>query len=183
MTTEATKWDEARFVAVWPQTARRLEAYLIRRGVTRAEAEDIAQEVAIRAVRRQIAFHDATDLLPWVRTVARRIRIDNARLAASQHEDAGATPTDVASTQSVEDEVIARLRMSEVASAIARLPARDRQALLQTIERDANVPPASLAVVRHRARAKLLSQSDGMRAVGGERTHGPPPNSRPRLAG
>ena len=181
MTSDAADWDERRFVAVWPETARRLEAYLTRRGVASAEAEDIAQEVAIRAVRRQVRFHDAGDFQPWVRTVAWRIRISNVRLAAGHPGDAD--PVDVASTQSVEDEVLARLRFAEVASAIAELPARDRRALLAPIERDTGLHGTSQAVIRHRARAKLLSRFDGPASLPGGRIERGRSAGRARLIG
>lgn len=154
--------DGSLLSAVWPETARRLQAFLRSRGVSITESEDIIQEVAIRALRSGVTFTAADDLVPWACTVAWRVHICHIRRAKARPEE---TPlvVDMASAASVEESVAARLRMIEVTKALARLGERDRQALLDTLITEEHTPPTLArveagrrAVERHRARARLM---------------------------
>jgi DNA-directed RNA polymerase specialized sigma24 family protein len=152
-----------RLEIVWAETSRRLQAFLRSRGVPAAEAEELAQEVAVRALRSGVTFEDADDLVPWACTVAWRLRVSQLRrLQARVHE---AELVDVVSLVTVEDEAISRVQARQVLDTIGELSERDRHALLQTLVgpdagQDAKASARS-AVARHRARARLL------RALGG----------------
>ena len=144
---------------MWAETARRLQAFLRSRGVDHAEAEEIVQEVAVRALRSAVTFTDADDLVPWGCTVAWRVHLDRRRSAQVRPTET-VLLIDLPSGGSVEATVAARLQLQEVGRAISTLPNRDKQILLATLD-DATPPRDSreagrTAVARHRARARLL---------------------------
>src|SRR5205807_6577227 len=59
---------------VWPEVGARLVG-ILRRRVDRVTAEDIVQETAFRAVRDQVQFSSADDLLRWASCVGLRLAV------------------------------------------------------------------------------------------------------------
>ncbi len=141
------------FAEVWPETGARVQRFLRSRGLSASAAEDISQEVAERALRSQVAYTGVDDLARWAYTVAWRIRIDELRRPTV--EDAP-VPAERPSPIDVEGEVLSRARMTQVMSALAGMPARDRRVLLSTVMGNtAPLEAGHLAVARHRARIRL----------------------------
>jgi DNA-directed RNA polymerase specialized sigma24 family protein len=148
---------EPHLAATWPETARRVRAYLVRRGVREAACEDILQEVAVRVLRSGVVFRGADDLVPWACVVVWRVHIGDYRKRQRGHEDA--LWVDLPSRESVEDAAVARMRFTEVARAIATLNDRDQSVLFATLADPVPWPDCSqasrAAVVRYRARVRL----------------------------
>lgn len=140
----------------WPLLAKRLSAYLRRRGASWHDIDDIVQECAVRVLSREVPFTDVDDLLAWCLTVVRNAHVDlhrgHGRLAA---EDVPDMPASV----DVHEEVAARLRLDTVVAAWPQLSAADRLVLTEAAM---GVPAprgrreaVRLYVRRNRARQRL----------------------------
>lgn len=68
---------------VWPHAAVVLRTARFLSG-NDAEAEDLAQEVMLKAFRRLEQFQPGTDMKAWLLTILRNTRIDRLRSAAAQ---------------------------------------------------------------------------------------------------
>lgn len=98
------------------------------------EAEDIVQETMLRAVRKGIAL----DAEPWLRTVAKRVAIDNSRRAREIASGGSAELELMAQSRdaSPEDQVLTRETVGAVRDALDTLPPRYRDALVAYVEED-----------------------------------------------
>src|SRR5207248_4746076 len=67
------------FDAAWPRARARAAAALGARGVQRVDAEDILQDVAVRALRQSDRFVSEDHLARWCRRVALNLHIDSVR--------------------------------------------------------------------------------------------------------
>lgn len=171
--------DHARLAEVWPEVSRRLGAYLRRRGVSDADAQDIVQCVAERALKHDVPFGSTDELLFWGLTVAKHLDIDLRR--AGQRRDCLdlAALDERASGHSLEDSVITRVRLGHTVDALLRMEGRDRALIMAGVTAQGVVSGAE-RVARHRARKRLL-QIVGPAAVAfvaaGRRLFGPPSRS------
>jgi len=145
-------------VAVWPEVRRRVIGLVISRGTARDAAEDVAQEVAVRAVRATPSFRSADELFWWCSTVAKRYVIDEHRrndrvttVASTPDAIERDTPEATYERQQLVDAVLTQLaKLSESQrAAIARIDA-----------------PADY-VRRHRARRLLLAVVESFAAAVG----------------
>src|SRR4028118_745958 len=68
-----------RLAAIWPEAQTRLIRFVLSLGGDVQTAEDIAQEVALRAIDHHVAFHDANDFCKWGNRVARNLYYDHTR--------------------------------------------------------------------------------------------------------
>ncbi len=113
--------------AVWPDVERRLRALLYRRGLDHASAEDVVQEVAVRALAGRVTFTSAKDLLRWAGPVACNLHVDllrqRARLLDTEPDPERPAPQDVAV------EVADRLELQRALRGIAALRPADRAAM------------------------------------------------------
>ncbi|MDQ1712873.1 MAG: hypothetical protein QOE45_2323 [Frankiaceae bacterium] len=147
------------FETVWPDVERRLRALLFRRGLDRASADDIVQEVALRALANHVTFASASDLLRWAGPVACNLHVDLVRhharmLDAPQAEDHAAD-------DDVPRQVAERIELQRAFRGIAALRPADREAIIEAVTSEQAVPrtrkeAVRLAVRRHRARSRLL---------------------------
>lgn len=97
------------------------------------EAEDIVQETMLRAVRKGIAL----DAEPWLRTVAKRVAIDNSRRDREIASGGSAELELMARSEvSPEDQVLTREAVGAVRDALGTLPPRYRDALIAYVEED-----------------------------------------------
>ena len=142
---------------------------LVGLGATREQAEDAAQNAALRAWRHRHRFRAGSDPRPWVLTIARR---ELLRLLARPHHsreivsvDARTCEADSESTDSIVDRL-------DLRAALSTLAAHERVLLGLRYERDLTQPevaeildlPEGTAKVRlHRARGKVraLLGADG----------------------
>ena len=146
------------FEAVWPDVERRLRALLYRRGLDAATADDVVQEVALRALVGRITYTSARDLLRWAGPVACNLHVDLLRQRAKLHD--GDVDADHPATNDVAGEVADRMELQRAFRGIAALRPADREAIIEAVA-DEPTPPRSrkeavrLAVRRHRARSRL----------------------------
>src|SRR5687767_9624743 len=68
-----------RLEAIWPEARSRVIRSVIARGGDPQTAEDIAQEVALRAMDHNVPFYDVDDFCGWAHRVARNLYVDHAR--------------------------------------------------------------------------------------------------------
>lgn len=98
---------------------------------SRNDSQDIVQEALVRAVRLGVAC----DAEPWLRTVARRIAIDNARKAREVASGAGTDYEWLAPADGdPADVAVANETFGVVRKALDAMPARYRDALLAYVE-------------------------------------------------
>ncbi|MEY2567306.1 MAG: hypothetical protein QOE35_1835 [Actinomycetota bacterium] len=144
----------------WGFVRRELLRVLSARQVPHADAEDIVQEVALRALVHPEGFRTRPDLARWSWRVAWRLRIDGVRSAA--HIDASPAP-DLPGPEDTARLVEGRLALDTVLAGFTRLSATDRTALFEAPAPDASRQEAvRLAVRRHRARARLTRLVGGL---------------------
>ena len=140
---------------IWPQVRPRLLAYLVARGISPANADDVVQDVAERVIRHRIDFVDADDLLRWCVPVARHASIDQHRRTTrlvSIHSVA-----DCAEADDLTETVGARLRLRRVMDGWGKLSSTDRETLVDAALDDAGLAlDSATRVRRHRARKRLL---------------------------
>lgn len=141
---------------------------LTRRGTPAVEAEDIVQEVAVRALVSKPCFTDAPDLLRWASTVARRVAINqhraDQRFASQPFDEGDGRARTVVGT--VEDRVVQRLFAADVLAAARHLTACERAALFASAATEADRhAQIRVAVRRYRARARLARLVGGIGAV------------------
>lgn len=146
------------FESVWPEVERRLRALLFRRGLDSVSADDIVQEVALRALTNRVTYDSAGDLLRWAGPVACNLHVDLVRQRARLLDDIG---PEQASASDVHGEVVDRIELERALRGIAALRPADRDAILDAVAEEPVQPRTRkeairLAVRRHRARTRLL---------------------------
>ena len=141
--------------AVWPEVGERLQRALRARGLGPEAAEDIAQEVAARAVETRVQFSSPDDLMRWAWVVGRNLSIDQRR----RHERVSLGDVPEQATQPADVVAHQRLAVGAVLAEVAALSAADRAALANVAE-EGGRSPGYLAVRRHRLRRKLARVRD-----------------------
>ncbi len=155
-----------RLAEIWPTVRLRLIRRLAVVGVDRDPAEDIAQEVALRALACGLAYSDEEDFCRWAFTVARNLHIDNTRLRAKV--TTVVELPDKPDGRDITVEVEQRMRLSRTFEAMATMRESDRRAIvdgLTTSGRTSRTVAVRLAVRRHRARARLLRLVEGVTGI------------------
>ena len=154
-----------RLAAIWPEAGARLIHLALSRGADRQTAEDIAQEVAVRAIKGDVGFHDLEDFFGWASTVAKNLCVDHAR-SQGRFVALQEVP-DVSGGHDVHGEVEKRMRLSRTLREMARLDVADRVAIIDGVNETPHPnrqTAVRLAVRRHRARARLLQMVEGVAA-------------------
>jgi RNA polymerase sigma factor (sigma-70 family) len=153
------------FVRLFWRYGSAVHSYLSRRA-GRRHADDLLEEVWVRAFRSRGSYDDQVPALPWLYGVARNVLLGHFR---SQHSiragDAGRyTVGEPDPWDAVDDRLDARHAVSGLAEALAALSTDDREVLLLVAWEQ--LTPAEVAVVLdipqgtarsrlHRARAQL----------------------------
>lgn len=137
--------DELVVAELYQDYHRPLLTFVMRMtGGDRQWAEDIVQETMIRAWRSADRLDtEATSLMPWLATVARRIVIDNRRHRNARPPEVGDGPLE---HQPMPDEMEGLLRKVVVEEALKSLSAAHRQVLNETVLRDRTVNQAAEAL-------------------------------------
>ena len=124
--------DEAALGALYDRYRLILFGLLVRILNSRAEAEDILQEVFLQVWRRAADFDEQRGRpFTWLVTLARSRAIDRLRMLASRERLAAAAARDVSDEAS--DAVLDAFRSEQreiVAGALAELPEEQRRALM-----------------------------------------------------
>lgn len=144
--------------SAWPEVAPRLHRLLMRRGVSKSDAEDIVQEVACKVIHHEVPYTDGDDLYRWCSVVARRMFIG---LARKRRVEALPDSFDAPGLEDVERSVLARIQLAAVARALAALPLRERELVMSSGVGE----PSHLAVRRFRTRQRLRLVVDRARVL------------------
>ena len=168
--------DEAAFARVYDRYSPILLGLLLRILRSRAEAEDVLQEVFLQVWQQARSF-DPTRGRPftWLVTLARsraidRLRAGDARERAAQRSAEDAPPAATAPQSWADEEAIRAERAEAVRDALGELPEEQRQVLLlaylegmsqSEIAAAKNQP---LGTVKTRTRAGLKKLSEALRA-------------------
>jgi RNA polymerase sigma-70 factor (ECF subfamily) len=125
--------DAAAFDAVYEEYRARLFSFLARLSRNRAVAEDLVEETWLRLASSGVRLRPDTRLGPWLFTVARNLFISYCRSRQLEEYDAasliGLWPAG-SPRPSPFEEAAARELERRIERALARLPARHREALL-----------------------------------------------------
>jgi DNA-directed RNA polymerase specialized sigma24 family protein len=147
------------FEREWPWVRGELLRVLRGRQVPAADAEDIVQEVAARALAAPQTFATREDLARWCWRVGWRLRIDATRKA---QRITGTACPEVTAVEDTARLVEGRLALEATLSGMATLSPADRRALFAVAPADATrQDTVRVAVRRHRARARLLQAIGG----------------------
>lgn len=122
MAAVAVRADREAFAALFQRYAGRIKAFLIRGGLARELAEELAQEVMITVWRKAASFDPArASVATWIYTIARNRRIDHLR-KASRHEPDPEDPLFAPEPEATpEEEVQQATRDGLVRAALANL--------------------------------------------------------------
>lgn len=153
-----------RLGAVWPKVQPKLLRLLEKRGLTKPQAEDVCQDVAVRALASGVEFHSADDLYRWAGQVARNLHIDLLR-SVSRIACDDSVLVDMQADTDIEHEVERKLALATVLKHWLTLRPLDQAALLEGMYADSSEDrgeAVKLAVRRHRARQRLRLLAEGV---------------------
>jgi RNA polymerase sigma-70 factor, ECF subfamily len=140
----AANKDREAFAALFDHFAPRIKSFIMRKGATSEQAEDLVQETMI-AVWSKAALFAAERGSPatWIFTIARNLRIDRLRRErSSQYTDID--DYDAPSDEAGQDEALGRLQEdTAVARALAQIPAEQRELLILSYVED--LPQSEIA--------------------------------------
>jgi hypothetical protein len=129
----------------WPVVEGRVRRFLQSQRAPGPLVDDLLQEVATRAMTSGFAYTDVEELVRWSCTVARNLLVsEHRRVSRSVNRDAPAQAA------AADQRALDRLEMRSVIEAIARLSARDQEALLGQLR-----PPAASTGRRGDVRANV----------------------------
>lgn len=136
--------DRAAFAVLFDHFAPRLKSFMLRKGSTAEQAEDLVQETMI-AVWSKAALYVAErgNVSTWVFTIARNLRIDRLRRERpSQFTDLD--DFDAPSDERGQEESLGRLQEDGlVARALAKIPQEQRELLVLSYVED--LPQSEIA--------------------------------------
>jgi RNA polymerase sigma-70 factor (ECF subfamily) len=124
--------DDSAFEVVYDLLAPRLAAYLARRVRDRGAVEDIVQQTFMHMHRARGSFIPGAEVLPWAFAIARRLMIDNDRVARRQrtvlHDGERHEAMLISSEGNGEDLVQAKQTAGRLDAELARLSEPQRAA-------------------------------------------------------
>jgi DNA-directed RNA polymerase specialized sigma24 family protein len=142
------------------------------RGLDRSQAEDLVQDVGVRAMQSGVTFHDLDDFLCWAKPVVRNLHVDLLR-SSKFSVSAAEVPDRESGAPGVEHVVERRLALQTVLHHLGAMPPGERDAIVAAasdVPDEADARPGTLAVRRHRARAHLKKLCGGVLGLGGVAT-------------
>ena len=150
------------FDAAWPSARARVASVLGGRGLQGADVDDLAQEVAIRALRDRGRFGSHEHFVRWCCRVAINLHNDAAR---RQRLVNLCPPVDAASTHDTAAAAQGRMALEALAAGLAELSPEGRRLLLEPGPAGSRRETVRLAVRRHRLRARLAALVEGLAAA------------------
>jgi RNA polymerase sigma-70 factor (ECF subfamily) len=136
--------DRAAFAALFDHFAPRVKSFMMRKGASSEQAEDLVQETMIAVWSKAALYVPARgSVTTWIFTIARNLRIDRLRRErASQFTDLD--DYDAPSDDPGQDEALRRLQEDgAVARALAQIPSEQRELLLLSYVED--LPQSEIA--------------------------------------
>lgn len=157
---------EERLEDCLPQLARHLRGQGSTRGV---EPEDLAQEVAARALAYRETFDPGRALWPWLKRLAQNVRTDQLRRVARDPARERAEASDEKGTRATSAQAAALEARETLEHALGQLSAIEREVLLRFHERGESIvhmaqelgcPEGTIKSHLHRARRRLAAGED-----------------------
>jgi hypothetical protein len=148
--------------AAWPSARAQMGAVLRARGLQAADADDVAQEVAVRLWRNPPCVDSEEHLIAWCCRVAINLHIDTTR---RQRFLGPEPPADVAGYSDTAVTAERRMVLEVLVDGIAQLSDEERRLLFEPERAESRRDAVRLAVRRHRLRARLASLVEGMTAA------------------
>lgn len=145
--------------AAWPAALAQVSAVLRARGVQAPDVDDVAQEVAVRALRTSREFDSDEHFVAWCCRVAINLQIDAAR---RQRRVSPEPPSDAEGHHDTAATAERRMALDVLADRIAELPEEERRLLFDAEPTESRRDAVRLAVRRHRLRARLAALVEGM---------------------
>jgi RNA polymerase sigma-70 factor, ECF subfamily len=140
----AEKRDREAFAQLFDAYAPRVKSFMMRKGASAEQAEDLVQETMISVWSKAGMYvADRGSVTTWIFTIARNLRIDRLRREKTSLftdlEDYEAESDDVQ-----QDEALGRLQEdSHVAKALAQIPSEQRELLILSYVED--MPQSEIA--------------------------------------
>ena len=133
----AKNLDKDAFATLFDLMAPRLKSFMMRRGASPEQAEDLVQEAMISVWTKAGLYNpDKGSVLTWVFTIAKNLRIDRIRKEASMPL-AELIDYDAPSDELGNDEVLMRRQESrQVARALTEIPPEQTQILMLSFIED-----------------------------------------------
>jgi hypothetical protein len=147
------------FGASWPAAHAQLSAVLRSRGVQATDVDDVAQEVALRALSDCRDFESDDHFVAWCCRVAVNLHIDSTR---RQRRLSPEPPADTDDGQDTAATAQRRMALGVLADRIGELSDDDRRLLFDLEPTGSRRDAVRLAVRRHRLRARLAALVEGM---------------------
>lgn len=149
------------FEEVYRRYRERIWRFLVRLTNNQPVAEDLFQETWLAAARNAHRLHEATELLPWLFTIARNKHRNGLRAAAFDHRKRAALLVEPSNLpQDPDSDADARTRVERVAAALTRLPATYREVLLLCVSEGLDAETAApILGLRADAVRKRLSRA------------------------
>ena len=124
---DATDW----FAGLIEQHLRRVFAVLYRTVGNSADAQDLAQEVFLKAFQRRHQLRDPDRVLPWLLRIAANAAIDFQRARAAQRQDAWDDTLEPQSPEiSAESRLVQQERQKRLHRALRLLSPKERAAIV-----------------------------------------------------
>jgi RNA polymerase sigma-70 factor, ECF subfamily len=166
---QAGVWEEAAFERVFLQNYARVVAVLFRLTGDRAEAEELASEVFLRAYRQPLPPAETHNLGGWLYRVATRLGLDALRAGTRRRryeQEAGAAASEAGEPSSEGDplsDVLREERRRRVREALAQMKPAQAQLLIlrqsglsyQELARALGVKPGSVGTLLARAEGEF----------------------------
>jgi RNA polymerase sigma-70 factor (ECF subfamily) len=140
----AASRDRAAFAALFDVYAPRVKAFMMRKGATAEQAEDLVQETMITVwSKAPLYVSERGSVATWIFTIARNLRIDRLRREkTSLFTDLD--DYDAESGEEGQEEALGRFQEdSYVARALAQIPEEQRQLLIMSYMED--MPQSEIA--------------------------------------
>jgi RNA polymerase sigma-70 factor, ECF subfamily len=144
LTRVAVSRDRAAFAALFDHFAPRVKSFMMRKGSSADQAEDLVQETLIAVWNKAAMFStDRGSVSTWIFTIARNLRIDRLRRERSQlYTDL--EDFDAPDLRTGAEESLGRLQEdNHVSIALAQIPDEQRQLLILSYVED--VPQSEIA--------------------------------------
>ena len=143
----------------WAVARPRVRAAVAARGAQPADADDVVQEVAVRALASDRQFRSEEHFVRWCCRVAINLRIDAVRRARRIAPPLDADAPGIADTARDAER---RMALDRLATVINELAPEEQRLLFEATPTDSRRDAVRLAVRRHRLRARLAAMVDGL---------------------
>jgi RNA polymerase sigma-70 factor, ECF subfamily len=139
----ATK-DRTAFAGLFDHFAPRVKSFMMRKGASAEQAEDLVQETMIAVWSKAALYvNERGSVSTWIFTIARNLRIDRLRRERS-HQYTDIDDYDAPSNDAAQDDALGRLQEdSAIAKALALIPPEQRELLILSYVED--LPQSEIA--------------------------------------